>query len=297
VHKGRVLISGASGLIGQAISSSLTAQGYIVNRLTRKQGANSGDVVWDPSQPIAQEKVSGFDAVIHLAGENIFGVWIKEKKQRILNSRVYGTKNLVAGLIHAQEKPRVFLCSSAIGYYGNRGDEVLREDSASGTGFLAEVCREWEAATTPAKDASIRTVNIRTGIVLSAKDGALKKMLPAFRMGLGGKLGSGKQWWSWIHIDDMVGAVEYALEQDSLSGPVNFAAPNPVTNAQLTKTLAQVLSRPAFFQVPKFALKLALGHSADELLLSGQRVEPEKLQDSGYAFKFPDLEGALKNLV
>jgi hypothetical protein len=297
VHKARVLISGASGLIGQAISSSLAAQGYIVNRLTRKQGANSGDVVWDPSQPIAPEKVSGFDAVIHLAGENIFGVWTKEKKQRILNSRVDGTKNLVAGLIHAQEKPRVFLCSSAIGYYGNRGDEVLREDSASGTGFLAEVCREWEAATTPAKDASIRTVNIRTGIVLSAKDGALKKMLPAFRMGLGGKLGSGKQWWSWIHIDDMVGAVEYALEQDSLSGPVNFAAPNPVTNAQLTKTLAQVLSRPAFFQVPKFALKLALGHSADELLLSGQRVEPEKLQDSGYAFKFPDLEGALKNLV
>jgi uncharacterized protein len=297
MSKGKVLVSGASGLIGRAISSSLAAQGYVVNRLTRKPSGNSDDVAWDPTQPIAPEKVSGFDAVIHLAGENIFGVWTKEKKQRILDSRVVGTKNLVDGLSRAEIKPRVFLCASAIGYYGNRGNEILSEDSASGDGFLAEVCREWEAATTPAKDAGIRTVNIRTGIVLSSKDGALKKMLPAFRLGVGGKLGSGKQWWSWIHIDDMIGAVQYALEQASLSGPVNFVGPNPATNAELTLTLAHVLSRPAFFNVPAFVLRLALGHSADELLLASQRVEPEKLRAAGYNFKFSDLKGALRNLV
>lgn len=297
MSKGKVLISGASGLIGGAISSSLTAQGYVVNRLTRKPSRNSGDVVWDPMQPIAPEKVSGFEAVIHLAGENIFGVWTKEKKQRILDSRVTGTKNLVAGLARSEQKPRVFLCASAIGYYGNRGNEILSEDSASGDGFLAEVCREWEAASAPAKDAGIRTVNIRTGIVLSSKDGALKKMLTPFRLGLGGKLGSGKQWWSWIHIDDMVGGIHHALEQEALNGPVNFTGSNPATNAEMTLTLAHVLSRPAFFNAPAFVLRLALGHSADELLLSSQRVEPEKLRSSGYEFKFPSLEGALKNLV
>lgn len=297
MSKGKVLISGATGLIGGAISSSLTAQGFVMNRLTRKPSANSSDISWDPSQLIAPGKVSGFDVVIHLAGENIFGVWTKEKKQKISDSRVVGTKNLVAGLVSAQQKPRIFLCASAIGYYGNRGDEILSEDSTPGDGFLAEVCCEWEAAATPARDAGIRTVNIRTGIVLSSKGGALQKMLPAFRFGLGGKLGSGKQWWSWIHIDDMVGAVHHALEQSSLNGPVNFTAPNPATNTELTKTLARVLSRPAFFNVPEFTLRLALGKSANELLLSGQRVEPAKLSASGYKFRFPDLEGALRNLV
>ena len=297
MSKGRVLISGASGLIGRAISSSLMAQDYVVNRLVRKPSTNSDDILWDPLKPIAPEKVSGFDAVIHLVGESIFGVWTNEKKQRILNSRVVGTKNLVAGLVRAEQKPRVFLCASAIGYYGNRGDEILNEDSASGSGFLAEVCREWENATLPAKDAGIRTVNMRTGIVLSSKGGALEKMLTPFRLGLGGKLGSGKQSWSWIHIEDMIRAMHFVLEQNSLNDPVNFTAPNPVTNNELTKTLARVLSRPAFFNVPGFALRLALGKSANELLLSSQRVEPAKLSASGYKFRFPDLEGALRNLV
>jgi uncharacterized protein len=297
VIKGRVLISGASGLIGSAIAQSLTAQGCTVNRLVRKQTSDSSDILWAPLEPVAAEKVSGFDAVIHLAGENIFGIWTREKKRKILESRIKGTKNLAEALARAEQKPLVFICSSAIGYYGNRRDEILQEESPSGIGFLAEVCREWEAATAATATAGIRTVNMRTGIVLSSKDGALKKMLPAFRMGLGGKLGDGKRWWSWIHIEDLVGAVQHILNHDSLRGPVNMVGPEPVTNAEFTKALAQALSRPAFFHVPEFVLWLALGKAANELLLSSQRVEPAKLNAAGYEFRFSRLQAALENLV
>ena len=297
MDKGKVLISGASGLIGGAVSSYLTAQGYTVSRLVRGETSHAGDIVWDPSRPIDPEKVSGFHAVIHLAGETIFGVWTREKKQRILKSRKAGTRNLAEGLAQTQQKPQVFICASAIGFYGNRGDEILDEGSSSGTGFLAEVCREWEAATTSAGNAGIRTVNIRTGIVLSSTGGALKKMLPAFRMGFGGKLGSGKQWWSWIHIQDMTRAIEHILLHASLFGPINLVAPAPARNAEFTATLAKTLARPAFFHVPEFALRLVLGRSANELLLASQHVQPAKLNADGYSFQFPQLQYALENLV
>lgn len=297
MDKGKVLISGASGLIGGAVSSFLTAQGYTVSRLVRGQISQAGDVAWDPLQPIDPGKVSGFHAVIHLAGENIFGVWTREKKQRIQRSRKTGTSNLAEGLAQAQQKPQVFICASATGFYGDRGDEILDEESSSGAGFLAEVCREWEAATASATNAGIRTANIRIGIVLSPTGGALKIMFPPFRMGFGGKLGSGKQWWSWIHIHDLTGALEHILLHDSLHGPINLVTSNPARNAEFTAALAKALSRPAFFPVPEFMLRLVLGRSANELLLASQRVMPKKLNASDYSFRFPELQPAFESLV
>jgi uncharacterized protein len=294
----KILISGASGLIGTAVASSLAAHGCEISRLVRGKATRGGDILWNPAQVIAPEKVSGFDVVIHLAGEGVFGVWTREKKQRIYDSRIIGTRNLAEGLARAERKPRVFISASAIGYYGNRGDEVLREESAPGAGFLAEVCREWEAATIPAIDPGIRIVNIRTGHVLDPVGGMLKKMLLPFRRGVGGRIGDGGQWQSWIHMGDWLGALRHIIDHDSLRGPVNMVGPNPVTNAEFTKTLAGVLSRPAFFTVPGFALKAALGkEAADEMLLSGQRVEPAKLKANGYQFRFPDIEAALRDLL
>ncbi len=298
MNERKILISGASGLIGTAVVSSFAAEGWEINRLVRGNAKRKGDVVWDPAQAISPEKVSGFDAVIHLAGEGVFGVWTREKKRRIHDSRIFGTRNLAEGLARAARKPRVFISASAIGYYGDRGDEVLREESSPGTGFLAEVCREWETATAPALDPGIRIVNVRTGHVLSAAGGILKKMLPPFRLGVGGKIGDGRQWQSWIHMGDWLGALRHIMSHDSLRGPVNMAGPNPVTNAEFTKTLASVLARPAFFTVPGIALKAALGaEAANEMLLSGQRVQPGKLITSGYQFQFPDLQGALRDLL
>jgi hypothetical protein len=293
----KVLISGASGLIGSAIVSSFAKQGCDIHRLTRGQTQEKGAIPWDPSQPVAEASVSGFGVVVHLAGENVFGIWTNEKKRRIRDSRNIGTRNLAEALARARQKPQIFICASAIGYYGNRGDEILTEESGPGTGFLAEECREWEAAATPASDAGIRTVNIRVGVVLSRAGGALSKMLPAFRMGFGGKIGTGKQWLSWIHIDDLVAAVAYLADHDSMRGPVNVVSPNPVTNAEFTRILARVLSRPAFFRIPEFALRVALGQAAEELLLSGQRVIPARLAASGYSFQFSDLKDAIKDLL
>jgi uncharacterized protein (TIGR01777 family) len=233
-----------------------------------------------------------------LAGENIAGRWTDAKKKAIRDSRVLGTKHLTEALAQAQSRPRVFICASAIGYFGNRGDEVLTEASAPGQGFLPEVCREWEAASGTAANAGIRTVNLRFGLVLSPKGGALEKMLIPFRVGAGGKIGSGQQWWSWVHVDDIVGAVHHALHTDSLSGPVNMVAPNPARNAEFTRVLASVLRRPAFLHVPKFALRLAFGEmAAEELLLSSERVQPAKLLASGCAFRFAELRAALEELV
>jgi|SRR6185312_11483141 uncharacterized protein len=294
----KILISGASGLIGTAVGASLAADGREVSRLVRGKVTRKGDVSWNPAQPIAPEKVSGFDVVIHLAGEGVFGVWTREKKRRIYESRIIGTRNLAEGLARAEQKPRVFISASAIGYYGDRGDEVLNEQSSPGAGFLAEVCRDWEAATKPALDPGIRIVNIRTGHVLDPTGGILKKMLLPFRLGLGGRIGDGRQWQSWMHMGDWLGALRHIMNHDSLRGPVNLVGPNPVTNAEFTKVLAGVLSRPTFFTVPGLALKAALGReAANEMLLSGQRVEPAKLTATGYQFQFPDLQGALRDLL
>jgi uncharacterized protein (TIGR01777 family) len=235
--------------------------------------------------------------VVHLAGESVAGRWTQAKKKAVRESRVLGTRHLTEALAQTQARPRVFICASAIGYYGNRGDAVLTEDSPAGQGFLPEVCREWEAAGRIAAEAGIRTVNLRLGMVLSPKGGALEKMLTPFKLGLGGRMGSGQQWWSWIHVDDIVGALHHVLRGDSLTGPVNLVAPNPARNAEFTQVLASVLRRPAVFPVPAFAARLAFGEMADELLLSSARVAPAKLRASGYAFQFAELRAALEDLL
>ncbi len=294
----RILVSGASGLIGTALRASLETQGTQIVRLVRGGVSNGAQVSWDPLAPISPTAVSGFDAVVHLAGESVVGRWTNEKKSAIRDSRVLGTRHLAAALAKAEVKPRVLVCASAIGFYGNRGDEILGEKSPIGRGFLPEVCSEWEDASRIAAEAGIRTVNIRIGLVLSAKGGALGKMLRPFKLGLGGRIGSGRQWWSWIHVDDIVGGIQHAIRTESLSCAVNLVAPNPVRNAEFTKVLASVLGRPAFFPVPEFALRLAFGKmAAEELLLASQRVEPGKLRTSGYEFRFPELRAALANLV
>lgn len=293
----RILVSGVSGPIGTALLPSLKTRGYEITRLVRGQVVGQNQIPWDPGKPIASESVSGFDAVIHLAGESIVGRWTEAKKQKIRNSRVAGTTTLAAALAQAKEKPRVFICSSAIGYYGDRGGDVLTERSAPGTGFLPEVCREWEAATQAALDAGIRTVQMRTGVVLSPKGGALGKMLTPFKMGAGGKIGDGQQWMSWIDVQDMVGAIHHILKSDLLQGPVNMVAPEPVTNEEFTKTLATVLSRPAIFPVPAFVVKLAFGEMGETVLLGSQRVEPTQLVTSGYSFRFSTVRASLENIL
>jgi len=275
----------------------LNARGYEVTRLVRSPASGEGQINWDPAKPLAPESVSGFAAVIHLAGESIVGRWTEAKKKRIRESRVGPTRNLAQSLAKAKDRPRVFVTASAIGYYGDRGDEVLRESSAQGKGFLAEVCRDWEAASQPAADAGIRSVQLRTGLVLSPDGGALQKMVLPFRLGIGGNIGNGRQWWSWIDIQDWVGALHHILKTDLLQGAVNLVAPRPVTNAEFTKILASVLSRPAIFPMPAFAARLAFGQMADELLLASQRVEPAKLISSGYPFHYSDLRKALEAIL
>ena len=293
---GRVLISGASGTIGSALTPALTADGHQVVRLTRRGTTGGEQIIWDPSQPLAPEAISGFEAVIHLAGESIVGRWTEAKKGRILESRAQGTRHLAEAIAKASQKPRVFVSASAIGYYGNRDDEILREESASGTGFTFEICRAWEGATQPARDAGIRTVQLRIGVVLSASGGALQKMLTPYKLGLGGRMGSGRQWWSWIHVDDLVGAVRHILKSD-LQGPVNAVSPGAVTNAEFNKVLAAAVSRPAIFPMPGFVVKTIFGQMGDDLWLASQRVEPGKLLGSGYQFKHPELKEALRDLL
>ncbi|MBI3476851.1 MAG: TIGR01777 family protein [Acidobacteria bacterium] len=294
----RVLVSGVSGPIGAALLTYLNSQGARIVRLVRGPARGPDQISWDPLQPLDPAVVSGFEAVINLSGESVMGRWTEPKKKAIRESRVQGTTHLATALAHTPSRPRVFLCASAIGFFGNRGDEVLTEASASGQGFLPEVCREWEAASRIAADAGIRTVNIRFGLVLSPKGGALGKMVMPFKLGVGGRIGSGQQWWSWVHIDDIVGAVHHALQSQSLSGPFNMVAPNPARNVEFTEVLASILHRPAFFPVPPLALSLAFGKmAATELFLSSARAMPARLQESGYAFRFPDLRTALEELL
>jgi hypothetical protein len=234
------------------------------------------------------------DAVVHLAGEPIPGRWTPKKKALILESRFKGTRLIAEAISHLSKPPRVFVCASAIGYYGDRGNEILREESPSGNGFLAQVCREWEAATEPAARKGVRVVNLRIGIVLGAGGGALAQMLTPFKMGVGGRIGSGNQYMSWIALDDLVGIVHHVLTTEGLRGPVNAVAPNPVTNAEFTRTLGKVLSRPTIFPLPAFVVKLAFGEMGEEALLGSQRVEPARLQATGYKFRSPDLEATLR---
>ncbi len=293
----RILVSGVSGPIGSALLPLLHSRGYDVVRLVRGAATAKDQIAWRPAEPVSPESVSGFDAVIHLAGETIFGYWGRAKKARIRNSRVVGTGNLARALAEAKSRPQVFVCGSAIGYYGNRGDEVLKESSDPGKDFLALVCRDWEGATKPAIDAGIRTAQIRIGIVLSPDGGALTKMLPPFKVGLGGRIGDGCQWMSWIDVQDMVGAILHILKTDLLQGPVNMVAPRPVTNAEFTEVLASVLRRPAILPLPAFVVKTVFGEMGEATLLSSQRVEPARLVGTGYPFAFSDLRSSFEHLL
>lgn len=296
----KVLLSGSSGFIGKELSNFLKTRGCQVFRLVRNsQDLREDAILWDPEEGIADSRaLEGFDAIIHLAGENIAsGRWTEEKKQLILTSRVQGTQALTKILCDLKVPPSVFICASAIGFYGDQGSKVCTEGSPSGLGFLPEVCRRWETATLPAKALGIRTINLRTGLVLSPKGGSLAKMTPLFKLGLGGKLSEGKQYVSWIALDDLLEIILFILTNEKLEGPVNAVSPNPVTNAEFTEALGKVFNRPTFFSVPRFALRLFLGKEmADELLLSSSRVEPLKLIQKGYPFIYPNIEGALKKM-
>ena len=295
----RILLSGAHGLVGTALIKAFEPEAHEIFRLVRYAPRDESEIEWSPDRySIALARLEGFDAVVHLAGESIAeGRWTDEKKKRIRESRAKGTRLLSDALANLSYPPKTLISASAIGYYGNRGDELLTEQSAPGDDFLAEVCVEWEKATELAKEKGIRTVNARFGIILDKKGGALAKMLPPFRMGVGGRIGSGKQWMSWIALDDVVGGIEFALASDSLNGPVNFVAPNPVTNADFTKTLGRALSRPTIFPIPAFGVRLVFGEMADALLLSSQRVEPHRLFEAQYPFQHLELESALRHVL
>jgi uncharacterized protein (TIGR01777 family) len=296
----RILVSGSSGLVGRALCAALDAEGHTVVRLVRNDTALSDNVIyWDPARGVlAGDSLAGIDGVIHLAGESIAsGRWTPGRKARIRDSRLQGTRLLCERLAACYPPPAFLIAASAIGYYGNRGEDVVDETAGQGGGFLAELCGAWEEETHRVTKAGMRVVNLRFGMVLSDRGGALEKMLPPFRLGLGGPLGNGAMWMSWIHIDDVVSAVRFAMHHAELSGPVNTVAPNPVTNRTFTQALGHVLKRPAFMTVPAPLLRLALGEMADELLLSSLRVRPQRLEDSGFTFAYPDLDAALASLL
>lgn len=291
-----VVVSGSSGLIGGALTTALAGAGHRVVRLTRGGGQGPGTHGWDPEAgTVDAAGLEGVGAVIHLAGEGIGARrWNEAHKARVLDSRVKGTTLLAETLIKLDRPPATWLSASAVGYYGDRGDESLTESSPPGTGFLADVCQAWEASTAPAQAAGIRVAHLRTGIVLSAQGGALAKMLRPFKLGAGGRMGSGRQWMSWISLADEVGAIVHLLGADGVRGPVNLTAPEPVRNADLAKALGRALHRPTVVPIPAFALRALLGaEMAQELLLAGQRVMPERLTASGYTFIHPDLASAL----
>jgi len=288
----KIAVTGSTGLVGSALIPLLESAGHEVVRLRRP-------AQWDPEKGVADPSAfGGVDAVVHLAGENIAGGrWTAARKERILNSRVKGTKLIAETLGNLPKPPQVLVSASAIGYYGDRGSELLREQSSPGTGFLPDVCRQWEAATDAATRKGIRVVHLRTGIVLSGKGGALGKMLLPFKLGVGGKIGSGEQYWSWISIDDHCAAILHCIQASSLHGPVNSVSPSPVTNLEFTKALGRVLGRPVIFPLPAFAARLVLGEMSDPLLLASARIEPSKLMASRFIFRHKDPEPALRYVL
>ena len=296
----RVAVTGATGLVGSALTPRLAGGGHEAVALRRAAAAaGGGGPSWDPATgAFSSGALDGVDAVVHLAGENVAGGrWTAARKARIRDSRVAGTRQLAAALAALPQPPKTLIAASAIGFYGDRGDERLDEAAAPGADFLADVCQQWEAAAAPARDAGMRVVHLRIGIVLTPAGGALQRMLPPFRIGVGGVIGSGRQYMSWVALDDVLGGILHALRADSLTGPVNLAAPYPVTNAEFTKTLGRVLRRPTFLPLPAFGARLAFGEMADALLLSSARVEPARLRADGFEFDYPDLEAALRHLL
>ncbi len=299
-----ILVSGSSGLIGSAFLRFLREQGHSATLLRRPETRlhpeqKFGYMGWDPDNGhLDAEGIHRMDAVVHLAGENIAGGrWTASRKARIRDSRVKSTRLIAESIASRPQPPKVLVSASAIGFYGDRGDELLDEESPAGKGYLAEVCQAWEAATEPAQKGGIRVVQVRIGVVLDPNGGALGKMLLPFRLGLGGVIGSGRQYWSWVHVNDVVGAIWHAIATESLSGPLNAVAPTAATNQEFTKTLGGVLGRPTILPMPALAASLALGEMAKALLLASARVTPKRLTDTNYKFRYPDLEGALKNLL
>ena len=295
----KVLITGASGLIGRALQKSFKEKGYEMLLASRKEATDPGHVQWDAETGFAEpEKLEGIDAVVHLAGESVSGLrWTDEKKQAIHDSRVLGTRSVVAAISKLKTKPKVFILSAAIGFYGDRGDEEMTETSAAGDTFLAEVSKDWEAEGRRAEDSGVRTVLLRTGIVLSKDGGALGTMLTPFKFGVGGVVGSGKQWMSWISLDDQIRVINFAIENENIRGAINAVSPNPVTNQEFTKTLGDVLYRPTILPLPEFAVSMVFGEMGDALLLASTRVLPKRLEDAGFEFKYPELKPAIEHAV
>lgn len=294
----RILVTGSSGLIGTALLAQLAKDGHLVVRLTRSNSSVMGrHIPWDPEAGVVDcDDLEDFDAMVHLAGETIMGRWTPEKKARIHDSRVKSTRVLSESVAKLRSRPKVLVSASAIGYYGNRSDELLNEQSAAGSLFLSGVSKAWEDATQPARECT-RVVNLRIGFVLSAQGGGLASMLTPFKWGLGGRVGNGRQYLSWIAIDDVVGAIAHAIRTEALAGPVNAVAPNCVTNREFAKTLGSVLKRPTLFPLPSFLARLMFGEMADNLLLASARVEPARLLTSGYQFRLPQLQPALRQAL
>jgi uncharacterized protein (TIGR01777 family) len=293
-----IAISGSSGLIGSALVHALSTEGHVIKHLVRRAARGDSEIAWSPTRgEVDASRLEGVDAVINLAGEKLDQRWTHAVKREIRDSRVQGTALLARAIASLSPRPRVMVSGSAIGIYGDRGDELLDESSGLGSGFLAEVCKEWEAATRPAEDAGVRVVHSRTGIVLAKHGGALQRMVMPFRFGVGGRLGSGRQWMSWIALPDVVGAIRYALTHESIRGAMNVVAPDAVTNGRMTEALSHELHRPALFPVPRFALNVILGEMADKAVLASQRVAPKTLESAGYAFALPTLERALAAIL
>ena len=297
----RILITGASGLIGNALRPTLEAKGHELILASRSEPKDGRHIQWNPDTGFADSdlaRLESLDAVIHLAGENVSGLrWTDEKKKAIRDSRVFGTRSMIETFDKLTAKPKAFISGSAIGFYGDRGDEVMSESSSAGKTYLSEVCKEWEAESRRAEDMGIRTVLLRTGIVLSKDGGALATMMTPFKLGVGGVVGSGKQWMSWISLDDAVGIINFVMENEGVRGAVNVVAPNPATNEEFTKTLGSVLYRPTFLPLPEFAVHMVFGEMGDALLLDSTRVVPKRLQDNGYEFRFTSLKAALEHAV
>jgi uncharacterized protein (TIGR01777 family) len=295
----RVLISGASGLIGRALTPALISAGHAPVALVRRAPGDD-EVQWNPGERLDPEKLASADAIVHLAGKNVAGRWTEKFKQEVLESRVQGTRTLANAAAESYRRsgqPRIFISASGISYYGDRGDELLTEESSPGQGFLAEVSQQWEAATAPASETGVRVVNLRIGVVLAHDGGALKPLLLPFRLGLGGRIGSGQQFWSWISFDDVIGVALFALHNDSLRGPVNTVAPGAVRNEEFVRALGKELHRPAIFPLPTWIVRTFLGEMGEELLLTSIRAEPTKLKIAGYKFLHPDLKEAIRGAL